>query len=129
MHAYWGSIALYLHPPKKQLKQVTKKHFKKAYRDGIPKKQPNKVGTNNTTVPLWTPPYIFRHFSNHMRTTIPYMPHQPYPQPINDCSSLNVQHTRPHTITYHTQQHTIYCPLHILPHTPTNPTCTITSHL
>ena len=34
-----------------------KKHFKqmKTYRDGIPKKQPNKVGTNDTTVPLWTP--------------------------------------------------------------------------
>ena len=26
-----------------------------AYRDGIPKKQPNKVGTNDTTVPLRTP--------------------------------------------------------------------------
>ena len=25
------------------------------YRDGIPKKQPNKVGTNDTTVPLRTP--------------------------------------------------------------------------
>ena len=37
--------------------KVTKKHFKneQTYRDGIPKKQPNKVGTNDTTVPLRTP--------------------------------------------------------------------------
>ena len=27
----------------------------KTYRDGIPKIQPNKVGTNDTAVPLWTP--------------------------------------------------------------------------
>ena len=27
----------------------------KTYRDGIPRKQPNKVGTKGTTVPLRTP--------------------------------------------------------------------------
>ena len=37
---------LFSPPPKKQQKQVTKKHFKneRTYRDGMPKKQPNKVG-------------------------------------------------------------------------------------
>ena len=38
--------------------QVTQKTFfknEKTYREGIPKKQPNKVGTNDTTVPLRTP--------------------------------------------------------------------------
>ena len=36
--------------------QVTKNILKneKTYRDGIPKKQPNKVGMSDTTVPLQT---------------------------------------------------------------------------
>ena len=37
--------------------KVTKKIFlnEQTYRDGVPKKQPNKVGMNDTTVPLRTP--------------------------------------------------------------------------
>ena len=40
--------------PELYIYKSQKKH-EKTYRDGIPKKQPNKVGTHNTTVPLLNP--------------------------------------------------------------------------
>ena len=49
----------------------------KTYRDGIPKKQPNKVGTHDTTVPLRTPiPISFDIFPPRMIDRDVYIPWQ-----------------------------------------------------
>ena len=92
----------YVSPPKKQQKQVTKKH-ERTYRDGIPQKQPNKVGvipqypyglSSLYLLPFFQP---HTHTHTHIHTPIPGMPHQPYPQPIAIAALHNAT---PHTTTY-----------------------------
>ena len=103
----------YLSPPHKKTTETNnKKTFKKnerTYRDGIPKKQPNKVGmvpqypyglSSLYLLPFFQP----QHTHTHTHRPIPAMPHQPYPQPIECAWQLQhftMQHTSPpHTTTY-----------------------------
>ena len=58
MNVLYTSTASYYHTGVVQQYIKSQKNILKneeAYRDGIPQKQPNKVGTNDTTVPLRTP--------------------------------------------------------------------------
>ena len=96
-------------------KNSNKKHFKNetTYRDRIPKKQPNKVGTRPQypygLSSLYLLPFFQLH--THTHTSIPGMPHQPYPQPIKcgnySTSQCNTHHSLTLQLILHMQQYTL----------------------
>ena len=87
-------------PPQKKTTTTETSHKKsneKTYRDGIPKKQPNKVGMNDTTVPLWT--HIPMSFDIFPTTQSPTC----HTSHVHSQLMIAVQHTW----LYHTQQHVL----------------------
>ena len=110
-------------PPQKQQKQVTKK---RTYRDGIPKKQPNKVGMIPQYPYGLSSLYIFPTSHTHTHT------HTPAISTANRMWQLQhftMQHTSPpHTTTYppHAAIHTLdYIHVPLTPHSTPQSTPTM----
>ena len=107
----------YLSPETSNKKNIFKNE--RTYRDGIPKKQPNKVGMipqypyglSSLYLLLFFQPHTHTHTYTHTHTPIPSMPHQPYPQPI-ECGNCNTSQCSTHhpltlQLILHMQQYTL----------------------
>ena len=102
--------------PFKTTETSNKKNIERTYRDGIPKKQPNKIGMipqyPSGLSSLYLLPFFQPHTHTHTHTPIPGMPHQPYPQPIIECgncstSQCNTHHPLTLQLLLHMQQYTL----------------------